>query len=791
MPGLASDQATLDEILEVRAEPLTEQELWSVLLECGNALKSILSKTDQERLLHLSLTLRPDTILLCLNGKVKFAITKHAKANKNFIAPESFSVEGRCTILKIEKMLVYCLGMTALAAAENGLDADMDLQLSRKLENLLNEMVEDNCARRCSVSDVIQSCKRQVDLQDCYKQIRLLAMEIVGPYGLQPLSKFPSLPEPPSSKRDKTFNGSVEALLPLPNLPPVSGSRKHGRSKDMTDGGIETPTQTKCKPPLMKNNMTPRSIDHNKPRQVDEESVQSKPWSPTYSSPDLKTLLDMENEKLKTSGYLRDQPRLLFSPNKSLSMPSLNDVDDTASEKDFNAPSRSRPNSEYKSQQQYRSTGFINRANSITSYNSSSQMSLTHGAYVLDSDPVSWPSEFTMKRYNSGSSMTNSGTGIQSNFNLPLRPPEQLDLKKLGPEFVRITEDPDKALVDITPPRLGPLPKGTRRISVNLPNNQQVQLNVQVSSKAKDVFDQIVKHLSLKETSLFGLTYVKDGEELFLEFDTKLTKYAPTGWKDENSKKKKVDFILFFRVKYFLQDPRMLKHCLTIHLYYLQLRQFLLSGYIQCPDDILINLTSYALQAEYGDFLPQYQGVEYFKKEFYIPGKVLSRLNRIDLLRNLPMLHKSRQGMSTEEAELAFLNEAACLSEYGVLFHKVSRSKKNESDYVWLGIRIKGIVVLEPKGLQRSTIHEQTWDLIKEFTFEKKKFVLKPKKPDEDQKLVFYTNHYRKSKYLFKLCQSFHRFELFNFSTRMDQVITRPIVHKGFIICSSTACFDR
>ena len=95
----------------------------------------------------------------------------------------------------------------------------------------------------------------------------------------------------------------------------------------------------------MKNNMTPRSIDHNKSRQVDEESIQSKPWSPTYSSPDLKTLLDMENEKLKTSGYLRNQPRLLFSPNKSLSMPSLNDVDDASSEKDFNDPSRKRPNS--------------------------------------------------------------------------------------------------------------------------------------------------------------------------------------------------------------------------------------------------------------------------------------------------------------------------------------------------------------------------------------------------------------------------------------------------------------
>ena len=45
MPGLASDQATLEEILEVKGEPLCEQELWALLLEGGNALKSVLSKS--------------------------------------------------------------------------------------------------------------------------------------------------------------------------------------------------------------------------------------------------------------------------------------------------------------------------------------------------------------------------------------------------------------------------------------------------------------------------------------------------------------------------------------------------------------------------------------------------------------------------------------------------------------------------------------------------------------------------------------------------------------------------
>ena len=81
-------------------------------------------------------------------------------------------------------MLVYCLGMTALAAAENGLDPKLvrffiklklfkvnlykfgkiiqkvffqqELQLSSKLENLLNGMVEDNFLRRYNVNEIIQ-----------------------------------------------------------------------------------------------------------------------------------------------------------------------------------------------------------------------------------------------------------------------------------------------------------------------------------------------------------------------------------------------------------------------------------------------------------------------------------------------------------------------------------------------------------------------------------------------------------------------------------------------------------
>ena len=44
MPPLPDDSATLDEVLEVRGEPLTEEELWAVLLESCLALGKHLIK---------------------------------------------------------------------------------------------------------------------------------------------------------------------------------------------------------------------------------------------------------------------------------------------------------------------------------------------------------------------------------------------------------------------------------------------------------------------------------------------------------------------------------------------------------------------------------------------------------------------------------------------------------------------------------------------------------------------------------------------------------------------------
>lgn len=99
--------------------------------------------------------------------------------------------------------------------------------------------------------------------------------------------------------------------------------------------GAYTPRKMSHPPPI-KSALTPRSKSKQsrdssnqsprKSRETRPNGEQSKPWSPTMSSPDLQQLLKLEEKKLKVGGYMEDPPRMM-SPNKSLSLPSLNDVD--------------------------------------------------------------------------------------------------------------------------------------------------------------------------------------------------------------------------------------------------------------------------------------------------------------------------------------------------------------------------------------------------------------------------------------------------------------------------------
>lgn len=124
-----------------------------------------------------------------------------------------------------------------------------------------------------------------------------------------------------------------------------------------------------------------------------------------------------------------------------------------------------------------------------------------------------------------------------------------------------------------------------------MPNGQTILVKCEVKSRGGDVFDMIVAHSNLMEHFYFGLAYIdgKDAEEFkydmsvsdlyltgiaqhgvraiqcvsllpsdneffFVDNDTKISKVAPDSWKKVPTS----TFVLFFRVKFFVNDISLL-----------------------------------------------------------------------------------------------------------------------------------------------------------------------------------------------------------------------------------------
>uniref|UniRef100_A0A4W5MTZ0 FERM domain-containing protein n=1 Tax=Hucho hucho TaxID=62062 RepID=A0A4W5MTZ0_9TELE len=140
-----------------------------------------------------------------------------------------------------------------------------------------------------------------------------------------------------------------------------------------------------------------------------------------------------------------------------------------------------------------------------------------------------------------------------------------------------------------------------RELSVVMPNGQSILVKCDVKSGGGDVFDMIVAHSNLVEHFYFGLAYIDDNEFFFLDNDTKISKVAPNSWKKVPTS----TFVLFFRVKFFVHDIALLLHKLTRHQYYLQLRKDILEDRLSCHEETGLYLGALALQAEYGDCMPE------------------------------------------------------------------------------------------------------------------------------------------------------------------------------------------
>ncbi|XP_004870579.1 tyrosine-protein phosphatase non-receptor type 13 isoform X6 [Heterocephalus glaber] len=330
-----------------------------------------------------------------------------------------------------------------------------------------------------------------------------------------------------------------------------------------------------------------------------------------------------------------------------------------------------------------------------------------------------------------------------------------------GPEFVKMTVEP---FVSLDLPRSILTKKGKnednrRKVNIILLSGQRLELTCNTKTICKDVFDMVVAHIGLVEHHLFALATLKDNEYFFVDPDLKLTKVAPEGWKEEPKKKSKaaVNFTLFFRIKFFMEDISLIQHTLTCHQYYLQLRKDILEERIHCDDETSLLLASLALQAEYGDYQLEVHGVSYFRMEHYLPARVMEKLDLSYIKEELPKLHNTYVGASEKETEVEFLKVCQRLTEYGVHFHRVHPEKKSQTG-ILLGVCSKGVLVFEVHNGVRTLVLRFPWRETKKISFSKKKITLQ--NTSDEIKHAFQTDNSKVCQYLLHLCSSQHKFQL-------------------------------
>ncbi|XP_067143024.1 moesin/ezrin/radixin homolog 1-like isoform X2 [Centruroides vittatus] len=294
----------------------------------------------------------------------------------------------------------------------------------------------------------------------------------------------------------------------------------------------------------------------------------------------------------------------------------------------------------------------------------------------------------------------------------------------------------------------------------------ELEFTIQPSTTGKQLFDQVVKTIGLREIWFFGLQYVDSkGYITWLKLNKKVTfssnlhkvKYVLFKQNDmvlSQDVKKENPMQFKFRGKFYPEDvAEELIQDITVRLFYLQVKNAILSDEIYCPPETSVLLASYAVQAKYGDYYSEIHKSGCLANDRLLPQRVMDqhKLSRDQWEERITNWWAEHKGMPREDAMMEYLKIAQDLEMYGVNYFDIKNKKGTD---LWLGVDALGLNIYEKEDKLTPKIGFP-WSEIRNISFNDRKFVIKPidkKAPD----FVFFAPRLRINKRILALCMGNH-----------------------------------
>uniref|UniRef100_A0A671TX98 NF2, moesin-ezrin-radixin like (MERLIN) tumor suppressor b n=1 Tax=Sparus aurata TaxID=8175 RepID=A0A671TX98_SPAAU len=215
-------------------------------------------------------------------------------------------------------------------------------------------------------------------------------------------------------------------------------------------------------------------------------------------------------------------------------------------------------------------------------------------------------------------------------------------------------------------PRFKKQPK-TFKVKV-ITMDAEMEFSCEVKWKGKDLFDLVCRTVGLRETWFFGLRYTVKDTYAWLKPEKKVLD-------QEVPKDSPITF--HFLAKFFPEKvEEELVQEITQHLFFLQVKKQILDEEIFCSPEASVLLASYAVQAKYGDYDPNFHKPGFLAQDELLPKRVLMQYQMTADMweEKITAWYAEHRGIARDEAEMEYLKIAQDLEMYGVSYFAITVS---------------------------------------------------------------------------------------------------------------------